>query len=299
MTLAAATASRPRWRATVPSWRACVVVVAVVVAATAGCGGVRPRVSATPNITERRIAAALHTSELPVHLASMRPLRRPALVLYASGDGGWFGTAIDMWRLVAHEGVAAAGFSARAFLRIERARDARLDPAQLAREYRAIVAAATPALGLAPDVPVILAGWSRGAAFAVLAAAEPLAVPHLAGVIAIGLDATEDLAVDGPGDESDDGAAPAATTPGAHLFHPYRRLRRVPVPVAVIQATHDDYLPAASARALFGPDSPTRRFITVEARNHRFAGGTAALDQALGDAVRWLSASASSGGGVS
>jgi hypothetical protein len=270
-----------------------------VAVTTAGCGGVRPRVSASPNITERRIAAALHRSELPVHLASMRSLRTPALVLYASGDGGWFGTAIDMWRLVAHEGVAAAGFSARAFLKIERPHDARLNPAQLAREYRAIVAAATPALGLAADVPVILAGWSRGAAFAVLAAAEPRAVPHLAGVIAIGLDATEDLAIDGPGDESDDGAAPAAATPGARLFHPYRRLRRVPVPVAVIQATHDDYLPAASARALVGPDSPTRRFIAVEARNHRFAGGTVALDQALGDAVRWLSASGSSGGGVS
>lgn len=297
MAPAASVASRCRPRAIAPSWRAC-VLVAVAVAA-AGCDGVRPRVPQAPNITERRIAAALHTSELAVHLASMRPLRTPALVLYASGDGGWFGTAIDMWRLVAHEGVAAAGFSARAFLKVERPRDASLDPAQLAREYRAIVEASTRALGLAADVPVILAGWSRGAAFAVLAAAEPRAVPHLAGVIAIGLDATEDLAIDGPGDESDDGATPAASVPGARVFHPYRRLRRVPVPVAVIQATHDDYLPASSARALFGPDSPTRRFITVEARNHRFAGGTAALDQALGDAVRWLSATASSGGGVS
>lgn len=297
MTPAAALALPRRRRATVPSWRAC--VVAAGAAAAVGCGGMLPRVSPSPNVTERRIAAALHTAELPVHLAAMQPLRTPALVLYASGDGGWFGTAIDMWRLMAHEGVAAAGFSARTFLKLERPRDARLDPAQLAREYRAIVAAATPALGLSADVPVILAGWSRGAAFAVLAAAEPRAVPHLAGVIAIGLDATEDLAIDGPGDESDDGATPAAATPGARLFHPYRRLRRVPVPVAVIQATHDDYLPAASARALFGPDSPTRRFITVEARNHRFAGGTAALDQALGDAVRWLSPSASSGGGVS
>lgn len=298
MTPAAAPASRPRSRTTAPPWRAC-VVAAGVAAATAGCGGVRPRVPAAPNITERRIAAALHTSALSVHLAAMRPLRTPALVLYASGDGGWFGTAIDMWRLVAHEGVATAGFSARAFLKIERPREAALSPAQLAREYRRIVEASSTALGLAADVPVILAGWSRGAAFAVLAAAEPKALPHLAGVIAIGLDATEDLAIDGPGDASDDGAAPAASAPGARVFHPYRRLRRVPVPVAVIQATHDDYLPASSARALFGPDSPTRRFITVEARNHRFAGGTAALDQALSDAVRWLSATASSGGGVS
>lgn len=298
MTVAAPVAPPWRTRATAPSWRAC-AAAACLVAATAGCGGVRPRVPSSPDITERRITAALHTAALPLHVAAMRPLRTPALVLYASGDGGWFGTAIDMWRLVAHEGVATAGFSARTFLKIERPRDASLNPAQLAREYRAIVAAAAPALGLAADVPVILAGWSRGAAFAVLAAAEPRAVPHLAGVIAIGLDATEDLAIDGAGDESDDGATPAASRPGARVFHPYRRLRRVPVPVAVIQATHDDYLPAAAARALFGPDSPTRRFITVEARNHRFAGGTAALDQALGDAVRWLSASASSGGGVS
>lgn len=288
----------PSWRmrAFAPSWRACVVAACVV---SAACGAVRPRVAAAPGVTEQRVEATLHASTIALHLATRQAPRIPALVLYASGDGGWFGTAIDMWRLMAHEGVAAAGFSARAFLKVERPRGARLNPAQLAREYRGIVDAATRALGLASDVPVILAGWSRGAAFAVLAAAEPHAVPHLAGVIAIGLDATEDLAIDGPGDESDDGSPPAASTPGAHVFHPYTRLRRVPVPVAVIQATHDDYLPASSARALFGPDSPTRRFITVEARNHRFAGGTAALDQALGDAVRWLSATASSGGGVS
>lgn len=288
-------ASRRPWAAG-PSWRAGVVTACVV---AGGCGAIGPRVAPAPGVAERRVTTALHDSTLALHLARMAPLRTPALVLYASGDGGWFGTAIDMWRLVAHEGVAAAGFSARAFLKIERPRAARLDPAQLAREYRAIAEAAGRGLGLAADCPVILAGWSRGAAVAVLAAAESRAVPHLAGVIAIGLDRTEDLAIDGPADESDDGTAPPASAPGARVFHPYARLRRVAVPVAVIQATHDDYLPASAARALFGPDSPTRRFITVEARNHRFAGGTAALDAALGDAVRWLSASVAAGGGSS
>jgi len=57
----------------------------------------------------------------------------------------------------------------------------------------------------------------------------------------------------------------------------------------VIQASGDHYLPAAQARALFGPDSPTRRFLTIDARNHRFNGGESAFSAALVEAVAWVS----------
>jgi hypothetical protein len=243
-------------------------------------------------------AAGGDGASLRLHLARPASLRAPALILFASGDGGWFGTAIDMWRLLAREQVATAGFSARAFLKLERPGPAGLDPARLAREYGVLVETASTALRLPAGCPVILAGWSRGAAFSVLAAAESGRLPHLAGVIAVGLDATEDLAIDGPGDESDDGAPASPSAPGARIFHPYERLRAVHVPVAVIQATDDEYLGASAARALFGPDTPARRFLPVAARNHRFAGGTAALEAALGEAVRWVASFQQPGGGA-
>jgi hypothetical protein len=72
-------------------------------------------------------------------------------------------------------------------------------------------------------------------------------------------------------------------------FDTYGRIAQLdPVLCAVIQATKDNYLPAASARQLFGPDTPRRRFYSINANNHRFSGGKAAFDAALLDAIRWM-----------
>lgn len=62
----------------------------------------------------------------------------------------------------------------------------------------------------------------------------------------------------------------------------------VTLPVAVIQATRDNYLPAPRARELPGPHAPLRRLCAVDAGNHRFSGGEAARDEALLDALRWV-----------
>lgn len=267
------------------------LLILVLAVLPASCAGVAPRIAASPSRPESTLTMPLHGADFHLHIANAVP-SSPALVVYASGDGGWFGTAIDMWRLLSRDGVATAGFSARAFLKVDRPHGQRLDPTRLAGEYRDVVTRLRDVLRLPADAPVILAGWSRGAAFSVLAAAERETVPALAGVIAIGLAGDEDLAIDGPADESDDGddaLMPASRT--AHAFDPYAEIARVPVPVAVIQATHDDYFPAAAARTRFGPDRSDRRFFAVEAKNHRFNGGTAAFDAALHDAVRWVLAS--------
>lgn len=280
----------PPYRAgAAPRARRLLILLLAVVAPA--CAGVTPRIAASPARPESTVTVPLHGADFHIHLASAAPAS-PALVLYASGDGGWFGTAIDMWRLLSRDGVIAAGFSARAFLKLDRPHGQPLDPARLAGEYRDVVTRLRDVLRLPADAPVILAGWSRGAAFSVLAAAERQTVPALAGVIAIGLAGDEDLAIDGPADESDDGdtAAPSVAAT-ARAFDPYQQITRVPVPVAVIQATHDDYFPAAAARARFGPDRSDRRFLAVEAKNHRFAGGTAAFDAALHEAVQWVLAS--------
>jgi hypothetical protein len=60
------------------------------------------------------------------------------------------------------------------------------------------------------------------------------------------------------------------------------------VSCAVIQASHDNYFPAADARRLFGPDTDRRRLYAIDAKNHRFSGGKAAFDAALLDALRWI-----------
>ena len=157
---------------------------------------------------------------------------------------------------------------------------------QLATDYREIIEQARADLHLDDTVPALLTGWSRGAAFAVLVASEPGEQQAIAGVVAIGLSEGEDLRINGAEDETDDGSAgvEARTWP----FEPYQQIARLKEPCAVIQSSHDNYLPAARARSLFGPDSASRRFYTIDAKNHRFSGGKEQFDVALLEAIDWI-----------
>ena len=255
---------------------------------TAACAATTPGPAESPTtVHESSATVTLHGRPLELHLARPTPLRHPdVLVIYASGDGGWFGAAIDQWRQVARDGYAVAGFSARALLRIERPAGSALNPAQLAREYGAMSDTAIRTLGLAPAVPLLLTGWSRGAAFAILAAGEPAFAPRVRGVVALGLANGENLLV-GEEDDDDDGAAASGTQ--TFPFETYGAIAQLPARCAVIESTHDNYLPAADAQRLFGADSSTRRFYAVEAKNHRFSGGKAGFAEALREALGWTS----------
>ena len=282
--------------------------LAIAASGLGGCAAVvrLPAPPASVATRETSTTVSLHGRPLLLHLAAPAvpgPTPPAALVLYASGDGGWFGTAVQMFRVLAAGGQPAVGLSSRAFLKIERPGKARLSPEQLRLDYAVILDRARRALALPPATPAILTGWSRGAAFAVLAAAEKHVVPAPAGVIAIGLDDGEDLAIDGPEDETDDTPRPHAPTTSPALagptvsssapFAPYDTLAHdVDAPAAVVQATGDGYLPAPQARALFGADGPARRFFEVPGRSHRFDGASEELVTALSQALQWIVAGA-------
>jgi dienelactone hydrolase len=248
----------------------------------------RPQTAEVPVGRAFTTSVSLHGKPLELHVSKPRMPAAPGMaVLYASGDGGWFGAAVDMFRKIADAGYPVVGFSSRAFLKIERPRGAPLvSAAQLAAEYEDITAQARIALGLDDSSRVVLTGWSRGAAFSVLVASEPKEQDHLLGVVAIGLGEGEDLTANGDDDESDDGHP---SEPRHWPFDTYARIEQVaPLPCAVIQATMDNYFPAAIAHRRFGADTPLRRFYTIDAKNHRFSGGKAAFDTALIDAIRWI-----------
>ena len=256
---------------------------------TTGCtSNPRPVEPAILPAVERSAVAMLHGKALDLHLSA--PQGGPtadALVLYASGDGGWFGAAVDMFHRIGGAGYYTVGFSAKAFLKIDRRPDTPMNPEQLAAEYEQILDTARRELRLQSGTEVVLTGWSRGAAFAVLAASAHGAPRGVRGVLAIGLSEGEDLAIDGPADESDEGTA--AETRNHWPFEPYALMALLPFRCAVIQATRDNYLAAARARTLFGSDTEKRRLYAIDARNHRFSGGKDAFDRALLDALEWIS----------
>lgn len=267
----------------------------------ASCSALGHLPKPAPAIATREWAATvtLHNADVELHLAmpaaaaAAGGAHPDVIVLYASGDGGWFGSAVGMFRTIAANGYPTVGISSKTLLKMERAPSAPLHPQQLALDYASILDEARRQLGLAPETPAILSGWSRGAAFAVLAAAAMPSRRDAAGIIAVGLAEGEDLRIDGPDDETDDdeqGAASFAAGAAKLPFAPYDTLvRTVTVPSAVIQATGDNYLPAARARSLFGPDTQTRKFWEIPGRNHRFDGAGRAFVEAMGEALRWVS----------
>jgi hypothetical protein len=295
-----------------PHRRSRVFLVTLALGSTcisAACALVTPpghRADVAAPYHERTARVTLQGHPLTLHLASPEasPLRSSndvvpkPLVLYASGDGGWFGTAVSMFRSIAGAGYPIVGLSSRSFLRLERPHAPGLDQeplnaARLASDYEAILNDARSDLRLQPDTPVILTGWSRGAAFAVIVATRLTTSTSVDGVVAIGLDEGESLAVeeDANDDDSEEETRSVPGQPRRWPFEPYQLLRGLDLMrVAVIQATHDGYLPAERARELLGPDTQSRRLIPIEARNHRFSGGKEPFQTALVDTLNWVAA---------
>ena len=225
---------------------------------------------------------------LELHLAvPLKPRVPGVLVLYASGDGGWFGSAEDMFRAVGGAGFYGVGLSTRTLLHRRSPAGAPPGVQELARDYRTILDRASTLLHLPADHRVVLSGWSRGASLAVLIGAARHAPRNLAGIVAIGLTADENLTVTSDTDDDPDDTVPAGKHPGGILLYPL--LDDVaPGRCAVIQATGDKYLPAAQARVLFGADTTQRRFYEVPAKNHRFGGGAEAFAASLRESLDWV-----------
>ena len=250
---------------------------------------------------ESATSTVIGTRTLELHLAS--PPRsggqQMPLVVYASGDGGWFGSAVGMFRTIARSGFPTIGFSTRALMNIEHARSRPLTIASIVAAYQRIVDGGRRALGLPDDTPIILTGWSRGASLGVLVAHRDRLDPRLLGVVAVGLPADERLGVESGSDDSgdEDSSRQANLNPAhARSLDTYPLLADMaPLRCAVIQASHDGYLPAARARQLFGPDLDTRKLVTIEARNHRFDGGELAFTNALRDSIIWVAAEVRAG----
>jgi hypothetical protein len=230
----------------------------------------------------------LHGKTLDIHLA-IPETRKPGgyYVLYASGDGGWFGTAAKMFKEFARDGFLVAGFSSKSYLKLLGNSPLQVSLEELVRDYAQIVRAFDPNTGASFLGPVILAGWSRGAAFSVLVGSDPSFKPRCAGVIGFGLPDKEELKIHRHGKH----VIIANWRPHLEtvLFDTFERIPEIaPSPVALIQSTRDDYLPAASARVLFGQDSETRKMFAIHAENHRFSGGWPEFQKSLRESLEWI-----------
>jgi hypothetical protein len=130
----------------------------------------------------------------------------------------------------------------------------------------------------------------------VVAAAQQALQPRPAGVIALSLTRETDFVRNRRTSKAQAASAGASTMESGQVLTYARLKSALDIPIVVIQSTNDRYLPAVEARALFGPDASTRRFLEVEARSHGFGGARDAVLRELDSALGWIESHMPPGG---
>jgi hypothetical protein len=191
-----------------------------------------------------------------------------ALLFHVTGDSGWHGLDPLYFDAMAARGYTLAGVSARAMRADLGSRAGGATPARLAADFLALLAIAEARLQLPPGTPVVLTGNSRGAGLDVVAAAQPELSRRISGVLLMGLTADEN------------NVRPTAA--------PFTLLERIARPLVILQSTVDHHVPAAEARRMFGPDTPSRKLVAIEADGHTFGGHRDELFKQVEAGLDWI-----------
>jgi type IV secretory pathway VirJ component len=232
---------------------------------------------------------SVHTTR-DVHATYVRPVkaRHPGyLVVFATGDDGWFGTSGALFEHLADEGYTIAGVSAPEVLRPLSSSE-RVSTAQAAQGLKGLFAQAKRDLGLPDSTPIVIVGFSRGATVVAFAAVHPELRGDVGGAVAIALTREADylrapeverrpeIQVD---DQGRIQLYPALKLLGSTRF-------------AVIQSSNDDYVPAVESRQLLGSDTLTLRLYPIVASDHGFSDAHEKLMHDLDDALSWVEGTA-------
>jgi len=255
---------------------------AACLAVLAGCVG--PRLESEPGVFTVSVQT-VHMLGREIHATYVRPEhdRHPGyLVVFATGDDGWLGTSHPLFKHLAEEGYLMAGFSSPEALQEVARSEERISTARAAQELQVFFAQAKHDLGLAEQTPIVIVGFSRGASAVAFTAVHPELRESVGGAVAIALTREADY-LHAPKDD------PRIQVDDEGRIQLYPALKFMgSTRLAVIQSTHDSYVPAAESRQLLGPDTPTLRLYTVEAKDHGFSDARDQLMQDLDDALSWI-----------
>ncbi|HEU5255111.1 MAG TPA: AcvB/VirJ family lysyl-phosphatidylglycerol hydrolase [Vicinamibacterales bacterium] len=202
-------------------------------------------------------------------------------VIVASGDGGWIHLGPHVAELLGARGFFVVGFDVKAYLAGFTTDSAALRAADEPGDFKALAAFASAATGRKP----ILIGVSEGAGLSVLAGADPETKAVLAGVVGLGLPDRNELGwrwkdsliylTHRPANEPGFNAATVVTGVA-------------PLPLALLQSTHDEFVPLAETQRIFAQASEPKRLWVIDAVNHRFSNNLPEFDGRLMEAVAWV-----------
>jgi pimeloyl-ACP methyl ester carboxylesterase len=251
--------------------RGCLLFATITIASCA----TNPR----PAVPDQLVILNSHSLHLHFDNADAAPAR--PLLVYATGDGGMHRKDLDTYRHLRTLGDPIVGFDARDYVKHLGKDTPTTTPERLAHDYSQIIMHARRALRLDAHCQIVLVGVSRGAGLAVVAAGQLR--DSINGVVAVALTQEEEYV-----HWHHHPPVPHEThTPV--MVNVYEYLAQLGnLPIAVVQSTHDKYLPAAKAREQFGPDTPYRWLQAIDASNHNFSGARTRMYDAVESAVRWI-----------
>jgi Bacterial virulence protein (VirJ) len=253
--------------------------IALAALAVSGCA---PRVHLPDGSIAPERTIVLNDHTLTLHFANAHARTSLPLLVYATGDGGWHRKDLDLFHHLILMGYPIVGFDAHDYV-THLGNRTETTPTRLGADYGRIITMARDALHLALNRPVVLVGVSRGAGLSVVAAGQRALRPAVSGVLAVALTREEEYVT-----RRRRLRRGQRTPPGREMVETYEVLPLLGMPVAVIQSTHDNYLPAAEARELFGPDTPRRRFEPIESRNHSFSDARDRLYAEMEASLEWI-----------
>jgi predicted esterase len=258
----------------------------VAILGLAGCG---VHLEAEPGVYDvRHEKLELANGALDFTYVTPAAPKPPAhLVIFASGDAGWMGASGLVFKHLARSGYYVAGYNSHEGVRQIKDAGKNLPITEAAIDIASIVSQAKEDLNLPDDTPTILTGFSRGASMVIMGAAVRKIQPLLEGAVAMSLTKEADYVRTPKGTTLPQGVK--LDEEGRLLTYPLLE-RLGALPIAVIQADGDKYVPASEARTLIGPDTPSRRLYTVENTVHGFKGAHDALLHDLDDALAWVKA---------
>jgi dienelactone hydrolase len=235
-----------------------------------------------------------HKFVLHTYLPSKRSFGRGPLVLYLSGASGWHGFDDHIATTMALSGAAVYGLSLHSYLTTFYNNDHPVTVENLGEDYFLLIKAVRRVAGFGEATEVVLGGWSLGAGYALIVAANPQIKPQVKGVVCIAISREN---------ESFYSLLDALKSKlSLHTRGPFldaaQALKQIaPLPVAILQAERDKSATPKEAQMLLQvanlkASDPIRLLIVKSARNHRFEGARMDFDATLGQALDWISATA-------
>lgn len=201
-------------------------------------------------------------------------------VLFASGDGGWRGFAVTVAKSVASWGYDVYGLDTKRYLESFTGSSI-LKATDVMSDFQRI----TDWITQKADEKVILMGHSEGAGLCLLAAASNENKKSFSGLVSIGLSKSGVLG----GRLLDDITYVTKKMPNEPTFESADFLPKVsPLPILMVQSSHDEYVSVEMARKLFSNAREPKRFLLIESRNHRFDGNADEFFRALHEGMEWI-----------